>query len=173
MRFLLLFTLLMLQHTQFYAQSANVFDIARKGTLMEITASYNKNPEIINTLNENGSSPMILSAYVGNRDVALFLADKIKDINYNSGRGTAIMAAVMGSDIEIIKKLLSLHANPDLTDQEGKTALMYAVYFNKNEIASLLIKAGADKKTKDIEGRTALDLANFNKNTQLIILLDQ
>jgi ankyrin repeat protein len=36
----------------------------------------------------------------------------------------------------------------------------------------MLIKAGADKKLADKENRTALDYAKFNKNSQLIILLD-
>jgi hypothetical protein len=36
----------------------------------------------------------------------------------------------------------------------------------------MLIKAGANKKLVDTENRTALEYAKFNKNTQLIILLD-
>ena len=43
---------------------------------------------------------------------------------------------------------------------------------NNTEIVQMLIKAGANKKLADKENRTALDYAKFNKNTQLIILLD-
>ncbi|OYU79685.1 MAG: hypothetical protein CFE23_12865 [Flavobacterium sp. BFFFF1] len=159
--------------TPMRSQPSTVFDVCRKGSLSEITAQYNQNPDIINSVNEGGSSPLILAAYNGNEAVALFLAEKVKDLNYNNGRGTALMAAVMNGNISIISKLLAQHANVDLTSADGKTALMYAVYFNKNEAAKLLIKSGADKTLKDNEGKTALDMAQFNKNTELIILLDQ
>ncbi|UMY66236.1 MULTISPECIES: ankyrin repeat domain-containing protein [unclassified Flavobacterium] len=155
-----------------WAQQTTVFDVARKGTLAEMKALYDADPAITSQLNESKANALILAAYRGNRDVALFLCDKTADLNYNCGRGTALMAAVMGSDIEIVKALIARHVNLDTTDDDGKTALMYAAFFNKNDIARLLIKSGADKTQKDHEGRTALDVARFNQNTELIILLD-
>ncbi|NMH29406.1 ankyrin repeat domain-containing protein [Flavobacterium silvaticum] len=156
-----------------YSQQTDVFDIARKGTVEQMRTLYEKTPEIINSVNDKKSSPLILSTYLGNTAVALFLADKVKNIDYNSGYGTAVMAAVMSADIAVLQKLISLKANLNLTDVHGKTALMYAVFFNKNEIAQLLVKSGADKNLKDKDGKSALDIAQYNKNTDLIILLDQ
>jgi len=155
-----------------YAQEKSVFDIARKGTLSEIKVLYKKHPELINTVDERKSSPLILACYRGNVDVAMFLADKVKDIDYNSGMGSALMASIMSGNIQIIKKLIEKKANLDEVDTNKKTALIYAVFFNKNDIAKLLIEAGADKNKTDNEGKKALDFANFNKNTELIILLD-
>lgn len=155
------------------AQDKDVFDIARKGSLAEMQSIYDKSPELINSINDTKSSPLILACYKANEAVALFLADKVSNINYNSGMGTAIMAAVMSGNGVIIEKLIAKKANLNLSDSQGKTALIYAVFFNKNAIAKLLIEAGADLKHKDSEGKTALDLALFNKNTELIILLDQ
>ena len=100
------------------------------------------------------------------------MADKVEDINYNSGMGSALMAAVMSGNLVLIDKLISLKADLNLKDIQGKTALIYAVFFNKNDIVKSLLKAGADKKIADNEGRAALDYANFNKNTELIILLN-
>lgn len=155
------------------AQNQNVFDIARKGSLQEITESYKKNPALINTVDDRKSSPLILACYRGNTDVAIFLADKVSDVNYNSGKGTALMAAVMSGNVAIIEKLIAVKANLNQTDESGKTALIYASFFNKTDIVKLLVKSGVDKNHKDSDGRTALDYANFNKNTELIILLDQ
>lgn len=155
-----------------WSQQSTLFDIARKGSLAEIRVLYDRDPTITSQLNESKSNALILAAYHGNRDVALFLCEKTDDINYNCGRGTALMAAVMGNDIEIAKALLARHANMDITDEDGKTALMYAVFFNKNDIARLLIRSGADKSKTDHEGHSALDIARYNKNTELIILLD-
>lgn len=155
-----------------WSQRINVFDVARGGTLAEIKSIYDENIRIIDTVDENKSSPLILACYKGNIDVALFLAEKVENINYNCGRGNALMAAVMYGNVSIIEKLIVKKADLNQTDLGGKTALMYAVFFNKNEIAKLLIKAGANVKLKDNEGKSALDFAHFNKNTELIILLD-
>ena len=156
-----------------FSQEKNVFDIARKGSLTEIKNLYEKNPELINTVDDRKSSPLILACYRGNVDVALFLADKVKDLNYNTGMGSALMAAVMSGNIQIVEKLIAVKADLNQFDSQGKTALIYAVFFNKNDIAKLLIAVGADKNLKDSDGKTALDFANFNKNTELIILLDK
>jgi ankyrin repeat protein len=164
---LLLFTVLA------SAQATTIFDIARKGNLQEIAESYKKNPDLINSIDDKKSSPLIIASYRGNTDVAMFLIDKVKDVNYNSGMGTALMAAVMSGNSAIVEKLIQVKANLNLMDQGGKTALIYATFFNKNEVAKLLLKAGADLDIKDIDGRSALEYANFNKNTELIILLQK
>lgn len=155
------------------AQVKNIFDVARKGNLQEIEEIYKKNPDVINSVDEKKSSPLILACYRGNTDVALFLADKVKDVNYNSGMGTALMAAVMSGNSAIVEKLIQVKANLNLMDQGGKTALIYATFFNKNELANLLLEAGADRNIKDVDDRTALDYATFNKNTTLIIRLQK
>ncbi|EKT4501901.1 ankyrin repeat domain-containing protein [Flavobacterium psychrophilum] len=165
LHFLLLFTMFA------KAQHKDVFQIARNGTLEEIESLYNSNHEIINTLNDQQYSPLILACYKGNVKVALFLAEKVKDINYNSTSGTALMASVMSGDINILKKLLEHNANVNITDKNQKTALIYACFFNKTEIAKLLLKAETNINHKDNDGKTALDYATFNKNTELIILL--
>jgi ankyrin repeat protein len=154
------------------AQEKTVFDIARKGTLSEIQEIYNRNPELINAVNDNKATPLILSCYRNNEAVALYLLDKVSNINYNSGMGTALMAAIMSGNKVIIEKLIVKKADLDQIDTQGKSALIYAAFNNNVELVQLLLKAGANKKLADKENRTALDYAKFNKNTQLIILLD-
>ena len=155
------------------AQVKNIFDIARKGNLQEIQEIYKNNPASIDSVDEKKSSPLLLACYRGNTDVALFLADKTKNINYNSGMGTALMAAVMSGNTTIVAKLIAIKADLNLADTSGKTALIYATFFNKTDIVKLLLQAGVDKNAKDVDNRTALDYANFNKNTELIILLNK
>ena len=154
------------------AQDKNVFDIARKGTLSDIQEIFNQTPDLINSINDNKATPLILACYRNNEAVALYLSDKVSNINYNSGMGTALMAAIMSGNKVIIEKLISKKADLDQTDTQGKTALIYAAFNNNTEIVQMLLKAGANKKLADTENRTALEYAKFNKNTQLIILLD-
>jgi hypothetical protein len=165
--------LLLLLCTSLKAQDKNVFDIARKGTLSEIQNIYKQNPELVNAINDNKATPLILACYRNNEAVALYLSDIVSNINYNSGMGTALMAAIMSGNKVIIEKLISKKADLDQQDIQGKTALIYAAFNNNFEVAQLLIKAGANSKLADNEKRTALDYAKFNKNTQLIILLDK
>ena len=164
--------ILLLICTSLKAQDKNVFDIARKGTLSDIQEIFNQTPELINAINDNKATPLILACYRNNEAVALYLSDKVSNVNYNSGMGTALMASIMSGNKVIIDKLISKKADLDQTDTQGKTALIYAAFNNNTEIVKMLIKAGANKKLADKENRTALDYAKFNKNTQLIILLD-
>ena len=168
-KYIVLFLLLIANRS--LGQNGSIFDVARKGSLAEIELAYKNDSEIINAIDDNKSSVLLLACYRGNTDVALFLADKVKDINYNSGMGTAVMAAVMSGNITILQKLIACKANLDLSDSNGKTALIYATFFNKNEIVKVLLQAGASKQQKDGDNRTALDYATLNKNTELIILL--
>jgi hypothetical protein len=164
--------LLLLFCASLKAQDKNVFDVARKGTLSEIEWIYQKNPEFVNAINDNKATPLILACYRNNEAVALYLSDKVSNINYNSGMGTALMAAIMSGNKTIIEKLISKKADLDQKDSQGKTALIYAAFNNNVEITQMLIKAGANSKLADNEKRTALDYAKLNKNTPLIILLD-
>lgn len=47
-------------------KSKSIFDIARSGTVAEVKEEIKKNPDIINQVNENGFSPLILACYRGN-----------------------------------------------------------------------------------------------------------
>ena len=57
------------------SQEKNCFDIARKGTLNEITLEYAKNNRIIDSVDSNSSSMLILACYKNNNEVAKFLVD--------------------------------------------------------------------------------------------------
>jgi len=153
------------------AQEKNVFDIARSGTLTEIQNLNKSNPDLINSLNESKTSPLILACYRGNIEVAKFLIENVKDINYNSDMGTALMAATYKNQPELVKLLLDKKANPDVSDANGTTALSLAVQFKNDQLVKLLLDHKADKKIKDNKGKTAFEYAVFSQNEHIINLL--
>lgn len=153
------------------AQDKNVFDIARSGTLTEIQDLYKSNPDLINSLNESRTSPLILACYRGNVEVAKFLIENAKDINYNSDMGTALMAATYKNHPELVKLLLDKKANPNAADTNGTTALSLAVQFKNSPLVQLLLEHKADKTIKDNKGKTAFEYAVFSQNEQIINLL--
>jgi len=157
--------------TNGYSQNKNVFDIARNGTLSEIQNLHKSNSALINSVDDNKSSPLILACYRGNIEVAKFLIKNVKDINYNSGMGTALMAATYKNQIELVNLLVENRANLNITDASGTTALLLAVQFKNIELVKLFLKFNADKTLKDNKGKTAFEYAVFSDNEQLINLL--
>jgi len=153
------------------AQEKNVFDIARSGTLTEIQNLNKSNPDLINSLNENKTSPLILACYRGNIEVAKFLIENVKNINYNSDMGTALMAATYKNQPQLVKLLLEKKANPNATDANGITALSLAVQFKNTELVKLLLEYKADKTIKDNKGKTAFEYAVFSQHEPIINLL--
>lgn len=155
----------------YYAQTS--FDVARKGSIKQMEQLYAENKNVVNATDTNGNSMLLLACYRGNTEVAQYIAEKTSDINYKSKQGTALMAAVMNGDANLVTYLINKGAKPDIKEDSGKTALIYAVFFGKKDCVKALVTAGADKTIKDNEGKTALDYARNSQNTELIILLDQ
>ena len=153
------------------SQTKNIFDIARSGSLDEMKMAFKSNPESINTVNENGSSTLILACYRGNTEVAKFLIDNVKDLDYNTGMGTALMGATYKGQTELIKLLLDKKANIDAQDSNGGTALMLSVLSTNLEIVKLLVDRKASKTIKNKDGKTAFELAVFSGNDTIINLL--
>jgi ankyrin repeat protein len=151
-------------------QDKSVFDIARSGTLTEIQNLNKSNPDLINSLNESNTSPLILACYRGNVEVAKFLIENVKDLNYNSDMGTAMMAATYKNQFELVKLLLDKKANPNAADANGTTALSLAVQFKNSALVKLLLEYKADKTIKDSKGKTAFEYAVFSQNEQIINL---
>lgn len=153
------------------AQNDNPFDIARKGSLSEIKSLFEKNPKAINSLDERGSSMLILACYRGNHEVAKFLIENVLDINYISTNGTALMACVVKGELDLLDSLIKKNADVNLTDPNGQTALMLAVQFKNATIVKKLLEANADKTIKCKQNKTAFEYAVFSGNEEIIKLL--
>ena len=153
------------------AQDKTVFDVARKGTMSEIKAVYDKDKSIVNAIDDKGSSMLILACYRGNHEVAQFLIDNQADLNYVSKNGTALMACVVKVELQLVDELLKKGANPDLTDDNGMTALMYAVQFKNVEMVKKLVDAKANKEQKCKQNKTAFEYAVFSNNEEIINVL--
>jgi ankyrin repeat protein len=154
----------------FAQEKLDIYDIARKGTIDQVESIFKENPEIINTNNEHGFSPLILACYNGNEAVATFLIEKA-NIDYVSNEGTALMAAVVKENTRLVNLLLEKKVNPNLTNKQGTTALIYAVQFKNLEIIRLLLKFKASKTQIDKQGKTAFEYAVFSNNEDVINLL--
>jgi ankyrin repeat protein len=143
----------------------------------------------------DGTSAMVLAAHSGHRDAALALLEK--DANPNDvGIGyTALHAAILRSDLDLVKALLAHGANPNirmtkatpvrrnstdnflLTPLIGVTPYLLAAKFLEPEMMQALLAAGADPKLTMPDGATALMLvagsgSRTNENRRGINVID-
>ncbi|WP_294205071.1 ankyrin repeat domain-containing protein [uncultured Chryseobacterium sp.] len=153
------------------AQEKSVYDVARSGTVAEVKALMKKNPDIINQPNESGFSPLILACYRGNVDVAKFLIDNVKDVNYKSKEGTALSGMSVKYNKELVQYILNKNADPNIADATGATPLFWAVKFGNKELVELLLQHKADKTIKDEMGMTPFEYALQTNNQEIINLL--
>ncbi|MGN7708871.1 ankyrin repeat domain-containing protein [Chryseobacterium sp. 22543] len=152
-------------------KAKSIFDIARSGTVAEVQELMKQNPDIINQVNENGFSPLILACYRGNTDVADFLIDNVKDVNYKSREGTALAGLAIKYNKDLVEHLLKKKADPNIADTTGYTPLFWAVKSGNKELIEQLLKYKADKTKKDSMGMTPFEYALQTNNKEIINLL--
>ena len=132
---------------------------------------FKKDKNIVNAIDANGSSMLILACYRGNHEVAKFLINNQADLNYVSKNGTALMACVMKNEFQLVDELVLKGVNLDLADGNGITSLMLATQFKNVEMVKKLVKAGTNKEIKCKQNKTAFEYAVFSNNEEIITLL--
>lgn len=152
-------------------KTKSIFDIARNGTVAEVQELMKQNPDIINQTNENGFSPLILACYRGNKAVADFLIDNVKDVNYKSREGTALAGLAIKYNKDLVEHLLMKKADPNIADETGYTPLFWAVKSGNKDLVEQLLQYKADKTKKDSMGMTPFEYALQTNNKEIINLL--
>ncbi|PXW08573.1 MULTISPECIES: ankyrin repeat domain-containing protein [Chryseobacterium] len=152
-------------------KAKSIFDVARSGTVAEVQELMKQNPDVINQVNENGFSPLILACYRGNTDVADFLIENVKDVNYKSREGTALAGLAIKYNKDLVEHLLKKKADPNIADETGYTPLFWAVKSGNKDLVEQLLKYKADKTKKDSMGMTPFEYALQTNNREIINLL--
>lgn len=171
MRITVFFLILFMNILFMKAQQKDVFDIARSGTLAEMQELLKQNPDIINTNNSLGFSPLILACYRGNTEVAKLLIEHVKDVNYKSPEGTALAGLCIRYQKELAEALLQKKADPNIPDSNGTTPLIWAVKTGNEELVKLLLKYGAKKEQADNMGIKPFEYAVQTQRQNIINLL--
>ncbi len=84
---------------------------------------------------------------------------------------TALINAVRGGQIKLVKVLLARGADIDAKSDTGSTALIYAALDRYNKIVELLLAKGADVNAKNNSGSTALMHASRNGSIASVKIL--
>ena len=122
----------------------------------------------------DGKSRMELfdAATDGRHGAALRAIDSGLTVNATDRHGwTPLMVAAARGDAELLRDLLSRHANLNARNSSGATALMLALWYGHPDEAEALIAAGADVRIADEDGRTALFAAAMRGDAPMCRLL--
>jgi ankyrin repeat protein len=143
----------------------------------------------------DGTSALVLAAHSGHRDAVVALLEKGASPNDLEIGYTALHAAILRSELDLVKALLAHGANPNIrmtkatpvrrnsTDYFllapliGVTPYLLAAKFLEPEMMRVLLAAGADPKLTMPDGTTALMLAagsgsRTNENRRGINVID-
>jgi uncharacterized protein len=128
----------------------------------------------VNDVAPDGNSALVIAAYSGNGKLAQFLLDKDASPNAAGGRYTAMHAAVLRGDLELVNALATHGANPNVRITKGTpitrsaqefvlpnslisaTPFFLAAKYVEPDIMRALAAAGADATLPTKDGTTAL-----------------
>lgn len=133
-------------------------------------------PNLANTENEQGLTPLGFSSHFGDKNTVQILINHHADIDALSHSkieyipsNTALHAAIAGTrNLEVIELLLNNGAKTNIFDSNGHTALHTAAFHDDNtELISLLITHGASAHARLDNGVTAMELAIEQGNNKV------
>lgn len=114
----------------------NLYDLIMNGNIEEIKSFLQKNPDLINSTDENGVSAVLFCYYIQKPEIGDYLI-KI-------GANVGIFEASVAGKTEQLKNILK--ENPDSINSysaDGFQALGFACFFGQTDAARILIKSGA------------------------------
>ena len=130
-------------------------------------------PDMIDTANDVGETPLIIACMKGNLAVARLLIGAGADVNKAQldGNSSLHFAAWSGNKF-IGNDLIAAHAQADAQNGNGETPLILAAREGNNEFVSLLVEHGANVNLADNLQHTALYYASergYNEITEILL----
>ncbi|MUT65234.1 ankyrin repeat domain-containing protein [Paenibacillus sp. NEAU-GSW1] len=158
----------------------DLFKAAQSGDAARLQGILESHPQLANTENGQGLTPLGYAAHFGNKDAVQVLLNYGADVNAVSHSSvsyipsnTALHAAIAGErNADVIKLLLEHGAQTNIFDSNGHTCLHSAAFHDDNiELIRLLIEHGAEVNARIEGGETALALAIGQGNVNVAELL--
>lgn len=142
-----------------------------KGSLHEVALCLNSGMDI-ETRDVRGWTPLMMSSFNGNEEVALLLVQNGADIHAKDtgGYGSLHWAAFNGHD-NLVKLLIEKNADTNALSNHGWTPLLQASSRGHLIAARHLIDGGANVNLATNEGWTPLHKAAANGHTEMVKLL--
>ncbi|SFE72796.1 Ankyrin repeat-containing protein [Paenibacillus catalpae] len=159
---------------------SDLFQAAQSGDAAKVKEMISAHPQLANTENQDGLTPLGYAAHFGHAEVVREMLELGADVNAVSHSrvsfipsNTALHAAIAGErSLEVIKLLLAHGADTTILDSNGHTCLHSAAFHDDNlEMIQLLMEHGADVHSAADGGDTPLSLAIQQGNENVASLL--
>ena len=129
-------------------------------------------PDVINALDAEGSTPLILASVRGELEIVKALIGKGAAVNQtNEGGWTALHCAVNRNYADVAQYLVGKGANVNALTSKGSSALHWATVNQNTELCAFLIKADAAVNARAANGFTPLHWAAYTNAGPIAILL--
>jgi len=151
-----------------------IYEACAVGDATRLRHVLDEEPDLVNTPNHDGFTPLGLAAFFGHKaavQVLLSRGAEVDQTDKSRFANTALDAAVAGGHTEVVKVLLDHHASVNVRSAGGTTPLQKAAQNGNLEVCKLLLEKGADLAARDDAGKTPLAYAIEGKHEAVALLL--
>ena len=142
------------------SKNGAIHDAAKAGDLATVKALLTAHPDLLNSMDTNGMTPLHFAAHNGSNDMVEFLLANKAEVNASDKYGqTPLHDASREGHTEVAKLLLANKAEVNAKDIFGDTPLHRAAVGGHKDAAELLLASNADVNAKDNQGGTPLHMA--------------
>jgi ankyrin repeat protein len=160
-----------IESSGFERTSAGFLKSSESGNLKVVTA-FVKNGADLNTRDERGWTPLMISAFNGNQEIARLLLEHGADIHVADASGyNPIHWAAFNGFTDVVKMLIDKNANIDAKSKHGWTPLLQAATRGHLSTCEALISSGADVNLSSNDGWSPLHKACANGHIEIVKLL--
>lgn len=145
-----------------HMDNLNIHEAAAVGQVEELEKILSETPSQLNSVSEQGFTPLSLATHFGQEDAVRYLLSKHADPNIFSQNGYAVFPlhiAVHQNFNNITKMLLEAEAEVNVFQSMRNTPLHFAAQNGNIELIILLLEKGSRVELKNDNGHTASDLA--------------
>lgn len=148
-----------------------IHEAVKYGDLARVEELLRKDPNLVNSISEDGTSPLYLAATNNRLEIAELLIKEGAQVDLPNDYGTALHSASDEGHLEMMKLLMKHGADPLSQKNNWKlTPLHFAARAGGHVGAvSLLLSVGAVVNAKDINGRTPLHRAQEKSVAVLLV----
>ena len=167
----LILSLVLMLGASFSAHGDEIHKAVIKGNLNRVVALLKDHPDMLESKNNLGLTPLFLAVMHNQLEIAELLLANDADVNARDGymRTPLIQALWVNNHERMIRLLLSKGANVNLSDKWSMTALCYAAKQGQTEDANILI--ANDANINFVSGATPLYFAVIGTHKEMVELL--
>jgi ankyrin repeat protein/L-ascorbate metabolism protein UlaG (beta-lactamase superfamily) len=142
------------------AYAGEIHDAAKSGDLQKVKELLAADPDLVNSKDSKGFTPLHSAVSKGRRTVVQFLVENGADIEVKNKNGlTPLFQALDLNRTRVAKILIENGANVNIKGYRNRTLLHMAARSGNTAIVRQLIDNGANTNAVDSRGNTPLDLA--------------